>query len=321
MYSSATVYPQDQLSADTLQWVRPNVTLSVSNEYLLFSSSNLETSWLGFRLDNLLNPLVAFGVQLTKTSNFIDSVIFDRILVNEGKSYKTNEGMFVAPLKGIYFFTITTSTYFYLKVNKINIMLSICPCDSIHSLHDVVTSRGSIMLALNANHTVHVVPYDSKTAIVTNKDGAINFHGFLYSPILRNQVAWSVARTSIIAGPSNDIKFEIINVNEPICWKTSNKVIIPRSGMYYVDICSCFCGSNFYYCQGDGNATMQVLSNRQPIIFIGQTKTKSDNCVTRSRSVIVHLNVGDELRVVMPTKGCCYSDVNRMITFNGFLLN
>ena len=321
VYSSATVYPQDQLCTDTLQWVRPNVTLSVSNEHSLFSSPNLETSWLGFRLDNLFNPLRAFGVQQTKTSTFVNSVVFDRILVNEGNSYKASDEMFVAPLNGIYFFTVTTSSFLYLVVNKLHIMLTICLCDNVHGSDDIVTSRGSIMLTLNANDIVQVVPHNKLQQIVTNHDGVTNFYGFLYSPVLKNQVAWSVARTSSVVGPSDNVAFDIINVNEPNCWIAAlHYVVIPHSGMYYVDICAYLCGV-FHYCQGDGNAAMQVLRNGKPIMLIGLINATFVNCVSRSRSIIINLNMGDKLRVTIPTKGCCYSDKSRMITFNGFLLN
>ena len=84
VYSFVDRYPADQLTVDTLQWVRSNAILTVSNDEPLFSSFNMETAWLAFRFDNIFNPLVAFAAQLISIKQFNIILIFDRVLVNEG---------------------------------------------------------------------------------------------------------------------------------------------------------------------------------------------------------------------------------------------
>ena len=322
VYSSATGYPQDQLTADTLQWVWPNATLSISNNQSLRSSSELETAWLGFRLDNLFNPLVAFGVQLTQTFNSISSVKFDRILVNEGNRYNLSDGSFIVPLSGIYFFSMVTTKLFYLKVNGV-LKLCTCVCDNAHNSGDLVSSRGSAMFALNANDKVQVVAVSGFLPIYTTQDGLVNFQGFLYSPISGNQVAWSVVRSASVEGPADYVSFDIINTNKPTnCWIiASNKISVPLTGLYFVDIYAYLCGSSFAYCAGNGDTSIQVLRNGVPIVSIRMAIATFDNCASRSRSIIVALNVSDELRVRVPTGGCLYSDSQQMMAFNGFLMH
>ena len=321
VYSSVDHYPAEQLTVDTLQWIKPNTTLSVSNEEPLFSSLNMETAWLGFRLDNLFNPLIVFAARPHNTKLSSENIIFDRIIVNEGNHYDAKDGIFVVPLSGIYFFSVTTSSYTgyaYIMLNHRGYRLGICSCDNIGNSGDKVSIRGSIMLTQNFGDKVHV---ESKPGS-NYEDKLTNFHGFLYSPTSEHSVAWSVSQLVSIRGPDNNVNFSIINVNEPDCWKASlSKVIIPKTGMYYVDICSYFCGIGFYYCPGDGNGEMQVLRNDNPIIIIRRANATLINCVSRSRAVIVNLNVNDELKIAVPTKGCIYSDHQRQVSFNGFMLN
>ena len=323
VYSSATVYPQDQLTTDTLQWVWPNTILSVSNNQPLFSSSIIETAFLGFRLDNLFYPLVAFGVQLKRGMNSTGIIKFDHILINEGNRYNISEGTFVAPINGIYFFSAITSNYVQIIV-KGGLHMAVCLCDSMHSSSDKVSTRGSLMLTLNANDRVQVFLNSLNIFKPAIQGDIVSFQGFLYSPRSGNQIAWSVFRTSLIAGPVDYLPFDVININKAsCCWKSAtNNVNIPTSGIYYIDMTSYPCGSAFAYCVGSGNNTIQVLHNGGPIITIRLAIATFDNCVSRSRSAIISLKAGDELRIRIPTSGCHYSDSQNgpQMTFNGFLL-
>ena len=318
VYSSADNYPADQLTVDTLQWVGPNTILTVSNDEPLFSSLSMETAWLGFRFDNQFYPLVAFAVQLYKTKNFNGKVAFDRVLVNEGMSYNIANSDFVVPVSGIYFFTVIVANHASLIINNKDRKLNVCACSNIRKSGAIRSIRGSVMLTLNATDTVHV----ASECYESYEGGLTNFHGFLYSPTTEYSAAWSVSHSSLIKGPDNNVNFSIINTNKLDCWKSSlKKVIIPKTGIYYVDICSYLCGTPFYYCPGDGNGEIQVLRNDNPIITIRLVLATFENCVSRSRSVIINLNVNDELKIAVPTKVCIYSDYKRQNSFNGFMLS
>ena len=165
-YSSVNDYPADQLTVDTLQWVRRNTTLTVSTEEPLFSSLNMETAWLGFRLDNLFTPLIAFAAQLTSTKEFHTILIFDRVLVNEGNCYNEQNGVFIVPISGNYFFSVIVSAEAKLMVNRRG-QFCVCACDNMRKPQDIVSTRASVMLALNARDSVYILSNRG----VSNKDG------------------------------------------------------------------------------------------------------------------------------------------------------
>ena len=298
----------------------PNSTLSVSNKQPLLSSSNLETAWLGFRLDNLFYPLVAFGVQRTQNINVSGTINFDRVLANEGNGYNSSTGFFIVPVSGIYFLSIVTPSLFGLYVNPAYTEMFICLCDSVHITTDQVSTRGSLMLTLNVNDKVQVIPNAANLPINVIRDGIASFQGFLYSPRSGNKTAWSVSRT-VSSGPTDYLSFNLVNVNTANCWNAAFKnVTIPTSGMYYVDITDYPCGTAFGYCSGNGDNVIQVLHNGNPIVRIRLSIATFNNCASRSRSALVSLKAGDELRVNIPTGGCHYSNSGRMMAFSGFLL-
>ena len=324
VYSSATAYPPDQLTTDTLQWIPPNASLWVSSDQTLYSTSNYETAWFGFRLDNLFNPLVAFAVQLTQPYTTSSAIKFNRVLVNEGNGYNINDGLFTAPINGIYFFSSTTTNNIYIAVNNyVNVKLCVFLNDNAHTSSDLVSVRGSILLTLKVNDKVQIIPR-VKELIRTNQDGFASFSGFVYSPIFGFKIAWSVVRKTFIMGPSDYAFFDEINTNQGNCWhKASNRVIIPVSGIYFVDLGSPHCGKGFQWCHdgdGNGDTVIQVLCNENIIVNKKLSVITYENCGVRSRATLVSLNTSDELRINVPTGGCHYSDAYGMIWFNGFLL-
>ncbi len=65
---------------------------------------------------------------------------------------------------------------------------------------------------------------------------------------------------------------------------------------------------------------MQVMVNSQAVITTRLFSFIPAGCITRSRSVILNLNVGDQLYVAVPTVGCYYADSQRFHAFAGFRL-
>ncbi len=86
--TSSTQLPDLVVTADTLQWLRSYVPMSVSNKEALFSSNYIDTTWMGFRLDGRFSPLVAFFAQsVFVAKNYpVDSTIsYATTAVNEGR--------------------------------------------------------------------------------------------------------------------------------------------------------------------------------------------------------------------------------------------
>ena len=318
--STATMYPKDRLTIDSLQWVEPYTALSVSTNKELYSSRAFETSFLGIRLDKILNScLVAFAVKISEpVTAALGTVNFNQVLVNEGNAYDTQRNVFTAPADGAYFLTMTSRLLLYLKVNN-ELKLVICVCDDIHG-SAITPARASVMLSLQKNDVVQITGPTSYSSALDA--GSASFQGFLYNPKGGVKVAWSVAKTvsgNNFAGPIDYMPYNIVYTNINSAWKTdSNKVIIPVTGTYVVDLYSYLCGKGWI---GDGNSEQNVLLNGQPIIVNKLSPITFNNCVSRSSSTIVYLFEGDELRVKIPTAGGFYADDQRMQTFSGFLLH
>ena len=123
------------------------------------------------------------------------------------------------------------------------------------------------------------------------------------------QVAWSVARTS--SQSWGRVQYPVVLVNEGGAWKpSSNKAVIPRDGYYFLHVGGAVPSTVGAYLS---------LKVNQKRMFITIHYNKNHNGTdTMSRSGILKLSVGDELKVYVNNH--LYSD-NRMQTiFIGFLI-
>ena len=122
----------------------------------------------------------------------------------------------------------------------------------------------------------------------------------------------------VFTGPIDYLSYNVINVNINNPWKKeTNKVVIPISGTYLVDLHSFHCS---WYWIGDGNTEMHVLLNNVSIIINRLISIQFYKCVARSRSTIIKMKEGDELRVMVPIGGAFYADLQSLEAFSGFLL-
>ena len=324
VYSKFTVFSQDCLTVDTLQWVSSSMSLSASTDQPLYSSLLLDTSVLGFRIDKLFSPLIAFAVQPTIGSIQFDdnySIKFNRLLVNEGQGFQISNNTFVAPENGAYFFTFSSPGKVILVTNNIP-KIMICNCADVPNKAESVV-RGSVMLNLNKNDVVRLTVIAPTDLPLWNDDyGLTKFQGFLYKPKSTLHVAWSVAKTvaengTLFFGPIDYLPYDTVNTNINFPWKIKeNKVIIPVSGTYFLDLCSYPCGGLSREHYGE----MQVMLNGNPKLISRSSPLTFNNCVTRSRSIILHLAENDVLWVRLPNRDVFYTLYIAHVTFSGFLL-
>ena len=323
LFSTSSALFHGCMTADTVQWVNQSMKLSISNEECLLNNENFETSWLGFRLDDKFKPLIAFNVQLTYSLYLSDSndpvIPFDRITTNEGNAFHVSNSKMIVPVPGLYFLAVVSTTFINVKVNE-QIFLSICLCCELFS---VSQERGAFMTYLNTGDEVqvvrHLIPGNNVT-VFSNFEGLISFHGFLYNSIYKDPIAWSlakVARNDFFTGGEYYVDYNVVYTNTKNVWNVNaKKVVIPVGGVFMVDFNSYLCGSDTI--SNDENyPAMQVQINNKTIITNRMPSVSI--CVGRSRSIIVILKVGDELRVTSKL-GLYLADRSRIQTFNGFLI-
>ena len=324
IFSDATTYPSGCLGTTSIQWINSTMNLSVSNNQPVFSSENAETSWLGFRLDNKFEPLIAFNAQLTFTMTFSEPekvIPFDRIVTNEGKAFLAHRNVFIAPLAGLYFITLVTTSHAHVSINN-KICLCVCVCD-ISDSSKVIQSRGSVIVELKAFDELVASSSLSERKAFSNSDGLISLQTFLYSPSNMKVVSWSVSLIShyglAFSGPQDYLNYSVVNANVGDPWKaTENKVVIPVAGIYFVDLSSHLCG--YFWNGGGDDSEIEVVLNSKSILINRLSSPKITGCITRSKSVLVNLNIGDIMRVRIPKRGRFFQGSKPQNSFNGFLL-
>ena len=326
IFKNNTAFANDQATGDTLQWVSGPSSLSLSTDYSLYSGQYKQVAWLGFRIDTIMNPLVAFLVARDTPPHSQPlppgtQLAYNRIIVNEGNAWQASNNSFVVPFPGVYVFAFTTpsnstkESKIWMYVNSVERYVS-CLCEAKHN--DVEYTRVMTVVSLNASDIVsfHV----NFSILYSDAHLLMSVQGFYYQPISNRQVVWSVNRgsTGEIIGPITYLSYPIIFANVGNTWdENDNKVHITTAGTYLVDLNAYFCGSKY---NGTGNLKIQAMLNSQPIIDI-TIPSSIIACISRSRSVLYPLRAGDTLWVTVPTNsGGYFSYDNGRHSFAGFLL-
>ena len=326
IFKNNTAFTNDQSTVDNLQWVLGPSELSLSTDYNLDSGEYQQTAWLGFRLDTIMSPLVAFFVarespmeSQTLPNNTL--LNYDKVLVNEGNAWKSLNNTFIAPLAGVYIFSYTTPNN-NSKQCKISIFINsfesfqACLCERIHD--SVEFSRALAVVSLQANDIVSF--HAGLTSVCSDDPFIMSVQGFYYNPISNRQVVWSVNKglCGNFSGPIAYLSYPVVFTNVGNAWNgNDSKVYINTAGTYFIDLNSYFCGSAFF---GDGNLKIQAMLNGQTVIDITIPRIIKD-CISRSRSVLYPLKEGDTLWVTIPTSsGGYWSNERGLQSFAGFLL-
>ena len=329
---SNTLYPQDQVTSDGMQWIPKKTLFSMSTSYSLFNSGPLfQTALLWFRLDTFFQPLVALRVVRT-TSQYSTPpgyvMPFDAVIVNEGLGWDVTNNKFVTPVAGNYYVSFGIGAE---GGKQACMTLSVRNQESIYLCIHELNSRNNIEIARNA-----IMVYLNQGDILFAKAVApVNYYSdsncqvflqaFLYSPQSSlSPVAWSVSRSlsNTFTGPIEPLVYDVVNVNVGGAWNAVfNNVTIKVAGAYYIDLGTYLSGCASPYV-GNCSELVQLLRNKQPIIEVKMdTSLIEIDGVTRSRSSLVQLAVGDELHVRMPTVNSNYINSRTVNVLMGFLIN
>ncbi len=124
--------------------------------------------------------------------------------------------------------------------------------------------------------------------------------GFLYSPSASPAVAWLASLHSTARGYVDPIVFKDVLVNAGNGYNSgTGRFTAPHAGLYYVTITA----TQYLYT----TMKMELLLNGVTKAAI-KSYLAAPNWVTRSRAIVLRLNVDDELRVRQPdgheAQGC-----------------
>ena len=299
----------------TMMNLEANSQNHYNTKYRLYSDRDgLQTSWSTFRLDDIMQPLVAFSVASVDASYAAPRVLpFNIVHVNQGFSWNCSANEFVVTVDGIYFMSLNSFSYMSAS-HRIEIQINQNPLamitvDNAQQFGD--TFSNSFLVPLSTNDVVRA--YLRSGIITSSSCYNVSFIGFLYEPIHAMKVAWSVHRTTSAVGPLEPVSFDYVMVNVGYGWNVANNSFTaPVSGVYYLHI-------------NDGKVirkkvNFQVIWNDKPYINLFTEYTHHDGTETRGRAIMTNLTQGDRLHLKLWSGTEVYSDIYKQTSFSGFLL-
>ena len=173
---------------------RNNVINLQAGSQLYFQSEfpSLSLQWTTFRVDNCFSPLIIFQVARSTSASGGGLITYDVVLTNIGSAWNHNINTFIAPLNGLYFFSLSTgmngNQVFGLQFNVNGIVLQQTQAGSASLFaHGNDLYSVSKLLALNASDYFTTSFFDGD--IYSNStDLQISLAGFYYSPAISSQV-------------------------------------------------------------------------------------------------------------------------------------
>ena len=169
-------------------------SLTLATDYATYGTmNNRQSYWAGFRLDNFFRPLIAFRVTRSSPVYDLGPYTYDTVLVNEGSGWDTARNAFIAPVSGVYFFTVSggiTNAMYTLSV-LVNSVLNCNIKAGIGALlmvseTDLVT--GACFLQMSKGDNVTSVLTNGSPMYSTPLNNYISFSAFCYNPSISQKV-------------------------------------------------------------------------------------------------------------------------------------
>ena len=307
----------DILSSSIVQNLTAGQRLALSSSHSTYAdnSHSAGSSWGGFKLDQLMSPLIVFEV-----SNYAQRFHghFEIVRSNIGNGWSPEQNGFIAPIKGLYYFSATllvqygqnTSAHFTVNNKTFCTFYFAAKQSYIQDMN----SRGCF-LPVNAGDVIKLI-----LSGYSNKPCNCSFRGFCYVPVHNKTIAWSVHRNFNAPDGTNDkLNFNKIIVNKDKIWHKHiqnnnndhyNQLKIPVSGMYFIELVST--ATNI----GSIDMQLNILKN---VTLLRLNFASRDGYVTRNRLAVIHLNKADILSISCSSSPM-FSNYSDSISFQGFLL-
>ena len=305
-------------SREDIQFLPTSEKLHTSSSHTLYSDTMLQTSWSGFKIDDVMNMKVIFRVARTTSYAVMDTYLpFDQLLINVGQAWDSCNNQLVIPTSGIYFLSFSSASVentihrVLLFINEENTFRTFI----LNTFSGTDVSSNSVILKLNASDIVKL--YLTQGPIYSDINYQTSFLGFLYEPTAGQAIAWTLSFPynlhSYLYGPTN-VNFTEVLLNEGSAWDSIGGFVrVPTSGLYYLKLSGTSWPVEYQFnliLSVNGNILMNVMEK------INVIRTSVN---LRSRSIITHLKEGDQLVVFVPAGYNAYS-VKYDVTFVGFIV-
>ena len=308
-------------SKEDIQYIPANTTLYISSRYSIYSDSMKQTSWSGFKIDDVINTKVIFRVARTTSYTTVGSYMeFDKLIINVGQAWDACNNQLIIPMSGIYFLAFSSASVkntrhdLHLNVNGALIARTFIYANVFNGT-DV--SSNSVLLKLSEGDIVKLYLLN-EGPVYSDSNYQTSFAGFLFELSADQTVAWTLTFPygvqTYLYGPTN-VNFTEILLNDGSPWHSDiGRVRVPVSGLYYLKLSGISWPADYKF--------NLILSVNDQILMNVMEKidTIKIGCNMRSRSLITHLSEGDHLLVSIPAGYNAYSIYNDVI-FAGFLIN
>ena len=238
------------------------------------------------------------------------------VSINIGNGWSQNTNSFIAPYDGVYYFSysfgVPTSQELSSSLNVTSLIgtRTVCRADVTHNNGLDLASRGCLLFLAQGD----VVQWQQFNGSMDSSYEEVSFRGFYYSPAQggKSFVAWSAHSDVSLMDITGDLHFTQIFVNLGQAWSFADNVTvnIPVKGTYYIEMV----GHTYI-----GIIDMRLMLNGSSVVSRLLFLYRNALYVTRSRSILVNLNLGDKLTVQC---NACYVNGNAesAVSFQGLLL-
>ena len=306
---------------DGIMFLESSTNLWLSSEYAIYSDQYLQTSFSGFLLTSLMDPLdifsVAMSTSIIKEANI--RISYDTVNIDTASAWNSTSTEYIAPFHGTYVISLSTGAFpeanhvVKIRVNN-ELIASNVFCSECHTGLDVISR--TIITTLMVGDRLYT-QFDRWGNVLYSLYGSTRQHlttlkGFLYSPHRSVPISWWVGRSKedyYSDGEMYPLKFDCILINEGHGWNTkSNKYLVPLAGVYYIHLTTGACNAR---------SKLELMRNGLPVVNV-QIESNTTSCFTISRAIILRLKKYEELCIRLPSGYRVCSNGHTHISFAGF---
>ena len=169
--------------------------LSLSSKSPLFSDIYLQTTFAGFFITNIVNPVVVFSFGLStyfNASNFEDiltNIPFDIINIDTHNGWTTASNVYNVPIAGVYVISLTSAAFAHGKLVVslyINNKLAAGLFFSSNNSNGIETLSRTVLFNLNEGDQLAATLDRRFGAVFSDIHCQAGFKGFLYNPHLHS---------------------------------------------------------------------------------------------------------------------------------------
>ena len=307
-------------SRDVIMLLQGATELWLSSDYEIYSDHYQQTSFSGFPLTLLFDPLVVFYVARSTSlvSQINVRISYDVVNIDTANAWDSINNEYIAPCSGTYVISLSTGAYpeashvVRIWVNNMRLASNIFG-DYSHTGIDIISRTFITTLTAGDRLYTQLDPWNniSYSLFSSNHHQLTTLLGFLYSPHRSVPISWWVGRgrDGFVQGELYPVEFDNMLINQGNGWnETTNSYLVPLAGVYYIHLTT----GTYYF-----RSKLELMRNGLPIMNV-QVESDATSTFVTSRALILRLQKHEKLCIRLPSGYMVYSNGNIYVSFSGF---